>query len=143
MDKNNLRSICYEKKRELLESQFDDLSLSSVHLLQDTHLAVYTASIIRPVEDELMSFLRNLWYQERGADKREFEAIMDRKYMRMCVDVEYRKQLTLAMRDVQRITLWEQLTDSNYKDEDRFRRLLRAYANQLLDNMICDFLEDV
>lgn len=143
MKKNLLQQLCFSKKHELLESHFNEIALASVYVLPEADLVDYTARLTSPIEAEYLAFLRDLWNKERGEDKREFEQIMNKEYTRMCTDLAYRDRLTLALRDMQRITLWEQLTDTNYKDENRFRNLLRSYADTLMDNILSDFIEDI
>ena len=143
MKKNNLLQLCFVKKHELLERHFNEIALSLPSSLTPDSLEKYVVELTTPLENELLEFLRNMWYQERGDDQREFEQIMDKNYTRMCTDVAYRDQLTLALLDMQRITVWEQLTDTNYKDENRFLNLLRSYVDRLMDNILADFLEDI
>lgn len=95
------------------------------------------------LEVEYKNFLSDSWLQVRGADNRTLDAILDKHYNRFGLGVEYATPIITAQAKAEEITLWEQITNSNYRDIAHLNTLIRAYANDLLAQITRDFMEDM
>ena len=121
--------------------------------LLDTHLAslpadkaidlAQIAELIERIEQGYKSFLTNLWNDIRQNDKRTLDVIIDKHYNRFGIGSEYAVPIKSAISDAEEITLWEQITNSNYRDIEHLNALIRAYAHDLLAHITADFMEDI
>lgn len=142
-NKEHIAKLCRTKIDTLMERYFDELYQNVLKMKPEMLLYDYSSELTLQIEQEYRLFLREQWEQIRGDDEREFQDIMTKAYARLSIDSVYRQQLQPALRDAQQVTLWEQLTQTNYKDEERFREMLSSYITALLRNMMLDFLEDL
>ena len=129
------------------------LSLEERERLLDTHLAclptdkaielAQIAELIEQIEQGYKLFLTNLWNDIRQNDNRTLDIILDKHYNRFCIGSEYAVSIKSAISDAEEITLWEQITNSNYRDIEQLNVLIRAYAHDLLAHITADFMEDI
>ena len=142
MTKQQIARECKKKTEQLLDAHLMQIAQQAQQLSPDMLLADYSAKITQQIEDEYREYLKNMWQEHRGNDKREFYEIMEKAYTRLCIDSMYRNSLRLALKDAQTVTLWEKLTNTNYKDIEHFTSLLRDYVSAILLNMTMDFVEE-
>ena len=120
--------------------------------LVQTHLSVLPkdkaievdkiAELITSLEQAYKQFLQSIWH-ELGKDERSLEDVLDKQYNRFALAGKYAEPINQAIADAKEITLWEQITNSNYKDIDHLNAIIVAYAKDLLAQITADFLEDV
>ena len=121
--------------------------------LQEIHLAslptdkvidlAQIAELIDKIEQGYKLFLTDLWNDIRQTDKRTLNAILDKRYNRFGMGSEYAVSIKSAISEAEEITLWEQITNSNYRDIEHLNSLIRAYAHDLLAHITADFMEDI
>lgn len=95
------------------------------------------------VEEEYRSFLSIIWDEIRQDDERSLNDILDRRYNRLVLEQDYTSSIKDAHSEAKEITLWEQITNSNYRDIDHLNELVVAYIRDLMALMTRDFLEDI
>lgn len=98
---------------------------------------------IEALEQEYKLFLARLWKDECPEDERGLEDILDKQYNRFALDRDYQSKIVEAQAAAEEVTLWEKMTNSNYKDITQLNALIVAYAKDLLAHMTRDFMEDV
>ena len=125
------------ERERLLQKHVGNLSTDSALSLSKID------EIIEKIEDEYKQFLSNLWEQVRNGDGRSLDDILDKRYNRYVLNMEYAKDIRVSQAAAEEITLWEQITDTNILDIERLNSLIRAYATDLLAHITLDFMEDV
>ena len=136
-NKEQLSKTCLAERERLLQKHVGNLSTDSALSLSKID------EIIEKIEDEYKQFLSNLWEQVRNGDGRSLDDILDKRYNRYVLNMEYAKDIRVSQAAAEEITLWEQITDTNILDIERLNSLIRAYATDLLAHITLDFMEDV
>lgn len=136
-NKQQLSKICLAEREQLLQKYVSNLPVESALSLSQIR------EIIEQLEDEYKQFLTNLWEQVRNGDSRSLDDILDRRYSRYVLNMEYAKDIRVSQAAAEEITLWEQITNSNYRDIEHLNALVGAYARDLLAHITQDFMEDV
>ena len=95
------------------------------------------------VEEEYRSFLSIIWNEIRQDDERSLDDILDKRYNRLVLAQDYNSSIKDAHSEAKEITLWEQITNSNYRDIDHLNELFVVYVRDLMAQMTRDFLEDI
>ena len=101
------------------------------------------AELIDQIEQEYKSFLKYLWHSISNKDQRKLDDLLDKRYNRFGIGSEYGVSIKSAISEAEEITLWEQITNSNYRDIEHLNALIRAYARDLLAHITLDFMEDI
>ena len=141
MKKQQIAQQCNRQVRMLMKKYFgnliNDALLRRPEMLSDE----YALTLPEKIEQEYRSFLSELW--DHIDDSRTFEQVMDKQYVRMSIDHEYRSKLQTAYANAKHISYWEQLSRTNYRDVNRYKGILRDYVEAILRHMTDDFLEDI
>lgn len=141
MKKQQIAQQCNRQVRMLMKKYFgnliNDALLRRPEILSDE----YALTLPEKIEQEYRSFLSDLW--DHIDDSRTFEQVMDKQYVRMSIDQEYRSKLQTAYANAKHISYWEQLSRTNYRDVNRYKGILRDYVEAILRHMTDDFLEDI
>ena len=95
------------------------------------------------VEEEYRSFLSSIWDEIRQNDKRSLDDVLDKRYNRLVLSQDYSSSIKAAYGEAKEVTLWEQITNSNYRDIDHLNESVVAYVRDLMAQMTRDFLEDI
>lgn len=133
----SISKSCLAERERLL-----DIHLASLPIDKAIDIA-QIAELVENIEQEYKLFLTNLWNDIRQNDKRTLDDILDKHYNRFGIGSEYSRSIKSAISDAEEITLWEQITNSNYRDIEHLNALIRAYTHDLLAHITADFLEDV
>lgn len=137
LSKAKVSVLCLHERERLVLSHVNDLP-------EDRVLSLYEIScIIDQVETEYKQFLLELWSRIQGKDGRTLDDILDKRYNRFFLKLGYAKQICLAHADAEEVTVWEQITNSNYQDIKQLNVLVRACAIDVLAHITSDFMEDV
>ena len=136
-NREQLSKTCLAERERLLQKHVGNLSTDSALSLSQI------GEIIEKIEDEYKQFLSNLWEQVRNGDSRSLDDILDKQYNRYVLNMEYAKDIRVSQAAAEEITLWEQITNSNYRDIEHLNALVSAYARDLLAHITQDFMEDV
>ena len=99
--------------------------------------------LVGRVEEEYKNFLTALWKDIRPDDERTLDDILDKRYNRLVLARDYTAPIEAAIGDAEEITLWERITNSNYRDIEQLNALVIAYIRDLLAQITRDFMEDV
>lgn len=99
--------------------------------------------LIEQIEKEYKVFLCGLWEQVKDDDDRSLDAILDKRWNRTVLAREYTEPIETAIEEAEEITLWEQITNSNYRDIDHLNSLVKAYVYDLLAHITRDFMEEL
>lgn len=126
--------ICREKEQELLRKYFP---YPSGYTTSET-IGEYTKDLPLKIEAEFREFLVGVWkeYSDTPLELQE-------QKLRWLMTEDDREVVDEAYKDAARITLWEQITKTNYKDVTYYRGLLYNYTKDLLLVMRLDFLADI
>ena len=128
---------CIAKREELINLHLE-------HLPQEEAIDIdHVCEIMHRLEAEYKHFLSDLWDKLKGADDRTIDDILDKHYHRYGLGLEYSIPIITAHAKAEEITLWEQITNSNYRDVAHLNVLIRAYATDLLAHITADFMEDL
>ena len=99
--------------------------------------------LVEQIENDYKRFLVLLWEQIKGKDSRSMDELLDKRYNRFMISAEYESVLTQAIADAEEVTLWEQISNSNYRDIKQLNALVVAYSTDLLAHITFDFLEEI
>ena len=117
MTKELISKQCLAEREQLIGKYCDTLPADHAMPIEQIR------ELIVQIEKEYKVFLCGLWEQVKGEDDRSLDAILDKRW--------------------NRTTLWEKISNSNYRDIDHLNSLVKAYAHDLLAHITRDFLEDV
>lgn len=141
MDKTQIREMCINKEKELLEKYFGNIVNEAAHE-QPEYIGEYHQELPLRIECEYKEFLRALWQEIPPNDPRTLEEILDKQRWRQIMTEDDREAVEKAYKDAVEHTLWERITQSNHKDVTYYKGLLMEYTRELLLCTRCDFLED-
>lgn len=142
MTTKEIENRCIAKQQELLEKYFGNLAHEAAYERPET-IGDYVPELPLKVEAEYRAFLEGLWAEIAPNDPRTLDAILDKGHIRDLVTEDDREGVQRAYWDAQRRTLWERVTRSNHKQVTFYKGLLKVYAEELLNSLRIDFIEDV
>lgn len=137
-----IENRCIAKQQELLEKYFGNLAHEAAYERPET-IGDYVLELPLKVEAEYRAFLEGLWAEIAPNDPRTLDDLLDKGHIRDFVTEDDREGVQRAYRDAQRRTLWERVTKSNHKDVTFYKGLLKVYAEELLNSLRIDFIEDL
>lgn len=137
MNIESISKACLTERERLLDTYL--ASLPTDKAIEGALIA----ELIDKIENDYKSFLTDLWNSIRKNDQRKLDDILDKHYNRFGIGSEYATPIKSAISDAEEITLWEQITNSNYRDIEHLNALIRAYARDLLAHITLDFMEDI
>lgn len=142
MTTKEIENRCIAKQQELLEKYFGKLAHEAAYERPET-IGDYVPELPLKVEAEYRAFLEGLWAEIAPNDLRTLDDILDKGHIKDMVTEDDREGVQRAYRDAQRRTLWERVTKSNHKDVTFYKGLLKVYAQELLNSLRIDFIEDL
>lgn len=142
MTKKEIENRCLAMQQELLEKYFGNLAHEAAYERPET-IGDYVPELPLKVESEYRAFLESLWAEIAPNAPRTLDAILDKWHIKDMVTEDDREGVQRAYRDAQRRTLWERVTKSNHKDVTFYKGLLKVYAEELLNSLRIDFIEDL
>ena len=137
MKREEIAKRCFAAREQLIDKYCG--SLPKDHAVELEQIG----SLVEQIEEEYKRFLAELWEQIKGEDTRSLDDILDKRYNRFALHIEYAAPLNMAVANAEEVTLWEQITNSNYRDIEHLDTLISAYARDLLAHITLDFMEDV
>lgn len=137
MKREEIAKRCFAAREQLIDKYSG--SLPKDHAVELEQIG----SLVEQIEEEYKRFLAELWEQIKGEDTRSLDDILDKRYNRFALHIEYAAPLNMAVANAEEVTLWEQITNSNYRDIEHLDTLIGAYARDLLAHITLDFMEDV
>jgi len=137
MTKEQISKQCLVKRELLIAKYCDMLPIDSPLSIEQIRERMIQ------MEEEYKLFLTGLWEKEKGADTCLLDTILDKQWNRVVLAKEYTLPIKTAMGKANEITLWEQITNSNYRDIEQLNALITAYARDLLAHITLDFMEDL
>lgn len=142
MTTKDIEIKCIKKQNELLDKYFGNLVHEAAIVRPET-IGEYTPKLPLKVEAEYYDYLKELWNEVAPNDSRSLEDILDKRHLSELLTEDDREGLKYAYYDAKRRTLWERVTQSNHKDVTFYKGLLHVYAEELLNCMRIDFIEDL
>lgn len=142
MTTKEIENRCIAKQQELLEKYFGNLVHEAAYERPET-IGDYVPELPLKVEAEYRAFLEGLWAEIAPNDPRTLDDILDRGHIKDMVTEDDREGVQRAYWDAQRRTLWERVTRSNHKQVTFYKGLLKVYAEELLNSLRIDFIEDL
>lgn len=142
MTTKDIEIKCIKKQNELLDKYFGNLVHEAAIVRPET-IGEYTPKLPLKVEAEYYDYLNELWNEVAPNDSRSLEDILDKRHLSELLTEDDREGLKYAYDDAKRRTLWERVTQSNHKDVTFYKGLLHVYAEELLNCMRIDFIEDL
>lgn len=142
MTTKEIENRCIAKQQELLEKYFGNLVHEAAYERPET-IGDYVPELPLKVEAEYRDFLESLWAEIAPNDPRPLDDILDKGHIKDMVTEDDHEGVQRAYRDAQRRTLWERVTRSNHKDVTFYKGLLKVYAEELLNSLRIDFIEDL
>lgn len=142
MTTKDIEIKCIKKQNELLDKYFGNLVHEAAIVRPET-IGEYTPELPLKVEAEYYDYLNELWIEVAPNDSRSLEDILDKRHLSELLTEDDREGLKYAYDDAKRRTLWERVTQSNHKDVTFYKGLLQVYAEELLNCMRIDFIEDL
>lgn len=142
MKKTDIGNMCLNRQQELLEKYFGNLVHEAAVTMPET-IGKYDMELPKRIEAEYFEFLKKLWEEVAPNDSRRLEDVLDKKHLGDLMTEDDREGLRYAYDDAKRRTIWERISKSNHKDVTYYKGLLKVYAEELLDCMRMDFMEDV
>lgn len=137
-----IENRCIAKQQELLEKYFGNLVHEAAYERPET-IGDYVPELPLKVEAEYRAFLEGLWAEIAPNDPRTLDDILDKGHIKDMVTEDDREGVQRAYWDAQRRTLWERVTRSNHKQVTFYKGLLKVYAEELLNSLRIDFIEDL
>ncbi len=137
MTKELISKQCFAEREQLIGKYCDALPTDHAMPIEQIR------ELIVQIEKEYKFFLCGIWEQVKDGDNRSLDAILDKRWNRTVLAREYTAPIKTAIEDAEEITLWEKITNSNYRDMAHLNSLIIAYVYDLLAHITRDFLEDV
>ena len=127
---------CMEERERLVRHYTDSLPTDCpIELAQIVEL-------VDQLEQSYKQYLCNLWEGMRN-DSRTLDDLLDKRYSRFALNRDYAHKIHAAQAEAEEVTLWEQITNSNYRDIAHLNTLIITYCRDLLAHITIDFLEDI
>ena len=137
MKREEIARLCFAAREQLIDKYCG--SLPKEHAIELEQIG----SLVEQMEDEYKRFLSNLWKEIREDDSCSLEDILDKCYNRYFLNREYAQEIHVSQAAAEEITVWEQITNTNYRDIEHLNALIYTYAKDLLAHITLDFMEDV
>ena len=142
MDKEQVKAVCINKEKELLEKHFGNLVNEAAYIQPET-IEGYDKELPLRIEAEYKDFLANLWKEIAPEDNRTINELIDKENMREMLTSDDCEGIADAYKNAQQRTLWERITKTNHKDVTYYKGLLEEYTRELLFCLRHDFLEEI
>lgn len=130
--------MCREKAQELLDKYFGSGPIWPSGGGDPEKIVESTKDLPLKIEAEYREFLVELWKEYSDQP-----LVLEEQKLRWLMTEDNREEVDITYEDAKRITLWERITKTNYKDVHRYRWALHDYTKDLLLVMRTDFLEEI
>lgn len=144
MTKEQIRNICADKRRELIDKYFGNLAYEAAYEKpEEIDESRYSLELPRQIGHEYYDFMKLLLDEICPGNHKKLGEIMNKKALVLSYTADDKLQLDEAYKEAKIVTLWEKITKSNHEDVTYYKGLLKSYTEELLDWMQVDFIEDV
>lgn len=137
MTNEEIRNLCLEKEQELFEKYFGNI------VLTEEIGEEYPKELPLKIEAEYRTFLEALWKDYAPEELRGTPLELEERKLRELMTENDRENVEEALKEAERVTLWERITKTNYKDVANYKAQLEEYTRELFLVMREDFLEEV
>ena len=137
MTNEEIRNLCLEKEQELFEKYFGNI------VLTEEIGEEYPKELPLKIEAEYRTFLEALWKDYAPEELRGTPLVLEERKLRELMTENDRENVEEALKEAERVTLWERITKTNYKDVANYKAQLEEYTRELFLVMREDFLEEV
>lgn len=142
MTKKQIRNLCLEKEQELLEKYLGRLVFEAAYVQPET-ISGYPKELPLKIEAEYKAFLESLWKEYAPEGQKGTPLVLEERKLRELMTENDRENVEEALKEAERVTLWERITKTNYKDVANYKAQLEEYTRELFLVMREDFLEEV
>ena len=142
MSQQEIEKLCNLKETELIDKYFGNL-VHEAAIERPEDIGKYEKELPLKIEEEYYNYLKSLWNKIDAKDKPSLEDILEKRHISVLMTDDDREGIKYAYDDAKRVTLWEKVTKSNYKDVTFYKGLLETYTRELLLCLRCDFIEDI
>ena len=137
MTNEEIRNLCLEKEQELFEKYFGNI------VLTEEIGEEYPKELPLKIEAEYRTFLEALWKDYAPEELRGTPLVLEERKLRELMTENDRENVEEALKEAERVTLWERITKTNYKDVANYKAQLEEYTCELFLVMREDFLEEI
>lgn len=137
MTNEEIRNLCLEKEQELFEKYFGNI------VLTEEIGEEYPKELPLKIEAEYRTFLEALWKDYAPEELRGTPLVLEERKLREIMTENDRENVEETLKEAERVTLWERITKTNYKDVANYKAQLEEYTCELFLVMREDFLEEI
>ncbi len=142
MTKQQIGWQCQRQIKVLLKKHFGNIINDALLRRPEGLDETYFIDLPHMIADEYRAFLYDIWQHVQHGDA-SFETIIDIQANLFEVDDRYNQRIRTAYIDAKRITAWELISKTNYRDVNRYKGLLYDYTNEILQRMATSFMENI
>lgn len=142
MTNEEIRTLCKEKEEVLLEKYFGNI-VKEAALEKPETIGDYKLELPLKIEAEYRTFLEGLWKEYAPEKLRGTPLVLEERKLRELMTENDRENVEEALKEAERVTLWERITKTNYKDVANYKAQLEEYTRELFLVMREDFLEEI
>lgn len=103
----------------------------------------YSLDLPLRIEAEYRAFLEEVWCKHTIQGRKGQPLVLEEEELRLQKLRENLKKIEPAYKAAMEVTLWEKITDTNYKDIAHYKEQLYYMTADLLQVMRKDFLEEI
>ena len=137
MTNEEIRNLCLEKEQYLFEKYFGNI------VLTEEIGEEYPKELPLKIEAEYRTFLEALWKDYAPEELRGTPLVLEERKLREIMTENDRENVEETLKEAERVTLWERITKTNYKDVANYKAQLEEYTCELFLVMREDFLEEI
>ena len=133
---DNIKSQCWAKYNDLLETYFPDEEQSEVLG------RAYPIDLPLKIAEEMKVYLEELWENNAPEGSKTFVQIMGAGRLNSITYDSYLESMNSAYNDAVHTTLWEKITKTNHEDTTVYKGLLKACTKEILETMVKDLINE-
>jgi len=142
MTNKEIKQLCKDKEYELLKKYYGNLRREAT-IERPESIGIYTKDLPQIIASEYREFLEEQWEKFAPEEMKGTALVLEeRKLLDLMTEADC-ERMEEAYKDAKEITLWEYITQTNYKDVTYYKALLKEYTRTILLVMRCDFLEEI
>lgn len=141
MTNEEIKKLCENKERELLDKYFGNLVQDAVDCTET--IGQYTKDLPLTIGTEYQTFLEGVWKNHAPEELKNTPMVLEETKLRKLMTEGEFERVDVAYKDALEQTLWERITKTNHEDVTYYKGLLKDYTRNLLWLMRMDFLEEI
>ena len=142
METNHVEQLCIKKEQELLGEFFGNIVHEAAIQRPET-IGNYTKDLPMRIAMKYKSYLEELWRDFAPDGMKGTPLVLEEEKLRQLMTSRDWDRVEKAFAAAEEQTIWEFITQTNYKDVAYYKGLLQDYTRNLLSLMRLDFLEEI